>query len=57
LLKSNEFYSNPRTAEALARESWFTDKEMPVYEREAEKIDRNQISKIFGNSGLHRKRR
>lgn len=57
LLKSNQFYSNPRTAARLAQESWFTDKEHPVFEREAEKIERHQINKIFVNSGLHRRRR
>ncbi|GAB0089801.1 uncharacterized protein DMENIID0001_044170 [Sergentomyia squamirostris] len=56
LLKSNDFYNNPRTAEGLAKESWFGDKEMPVYQREAEKIPRGQIVKILRNAGLARKR-
>jgi hypothetical protein len=57
LLKSSRFYSDPKTAARLAEESWFTDKEHPVFEREADKIERNQITKIFVNSGLHRRRR
>jgi hypothetical protein len=57
LLKSSRFYSDPKTAARLAQESWFTDKEHPVFEREADKIERNQITKIFANSGLHRRRR
>lgn len=57
LIKSDKFYSNPRTAARLAQESWFTDKEHPVFDREAEKIERSQITKIFVNAGLHRKRR
>jgi hypothetical protein len=53
LLKSDKFYSNPKTAARLAADSWFTDKEHPVFDREAEKIERNQINKIFVNAGLH----
>ncbi|XP_055695010.1 uncharacterized protein LOC129796899 [Lutzomyia longipalpis] len=56
LLKSDNFYSNPRVADGLAKESWFTDKEMPVFEREAEKIPREQIVKILTNAGLARRR-
>ncbi|XP_059610971.1 uncharacterized protein LOC132257923 [Phlebotomus argentipes] len=54
---TNNFYKNPRIADALAKESWFTDKEMPVYEREADKIPRGQIVKILKNAGLARRRR
>ncbi|KAL7016622.1 hypothetical protein ACKWTF_010074 [Chironomus riparius] len=57
LVKSAKFYSNPKTASRLAQESWFTDKESPVFDREAEKIERHEISKIFVNAGLHRRRR
>ncbi|KAG5673801.1 hypothetical protein PVAND_003818 [Polypedilum vanderplanki] len=57
LSKSARFYNNPHTAAHLAQESWFADKEHPVFDREAEKIDRHQISKIFINAGLHRRRR
>lgn len=57
LLKSNQFYGNPRTAARLAQDSWFTEKEHPVFEREAEKIERHQIGKIFANAGLQRRRR
>uniref|UniRef100_A0A1B0D968 Uncharacterized protein n=1 Tax=Phlebotomus papatasi TaxID=29031 RepID=A0A1B0D968_PHLPP len=53
----NNFYKNPHIADALAKESWFTDKEMPVYEREADKIPRGQIVKILKNAGLARRRR
>ncbi|XP_039963831.1 uncharacterized protein LOC126761619 isoform X1 [Bactrocera neohumeralis] len=51
LSKSRRFYSNPRIAAALAKESLLTPKEMAVIDREAEKIDRNQIYKIFHNAG------
>lgn len=57
LLKSNRFYSNPRVAAALARDSWFTEKEMPVFDREAEKIPREQVYKIFKNAGFIQRRR
>ena len=56
LLKSSRFYDNPHTPEALARESWLTDKENPVFSRKAEEIDRSQVSKIFRNSGLQKKK-
>ena len=57
LIRSNQFYRNPKTADALAKESWFTDKEMPVFNREAEKIPREQIVKIFKNAGfIHRRK-
>lgn len=58
LSKSARFYSNPHIAAALARDSWLTDKEAPVFEREADKISREQVFKIFKNAGfLHRRRR
>lgn len=44
---TNDFYKNPRIAEGLARESWFTDKEFPVFNRQAEKIPRSEIAKII----------
>ncbi|KAG4069770.1 hypothetical protein HA402_003211 [Bradysia odoriphaga] len=57
LIRSNNFYSNPKTADALAKDSWLTDKEMPVFDREAEKIPREQVFKIFKNAGfIHRRR-
>lgn len=57
LIRSNNFYRNPKTAEALAKDSWLTDKEMPVFDREAEKIPREQVFKIFKNAGfIHRRR-
>ncbi|XP_037908617.1 uncharacterized protein LOC119650151 [Hermetia illucens] len=52
----NKFYKNPKIAEALAKESWFTDKEMPVFDRVAEKIPRERIFKIFKGAGWIRRR-
>lgn len=52
LLKSHRFLSDPRTAAALAKDSWFTEQEMPVYEREADKIPRGMIQKLLKESGL-----
>ncbi|XP_039760159.1 uncharacterized protein LOC120633855 [Pararge aegeria] len=52
LLKSNSFYSNPSIASGLAKESWFTNKEMQVVEREAEKIPRQRIYDIVKNAGF-----
>lgn len=57
LLKSHRFYSNPHIAEGLARASWLTDKEAPVFDREAEKIPREQIFKLFKNAGFLQRRR
>lgn len=57
LSKSHRFYSNPYIAEGLARESWLTNKEAPVFEREAEKIPREQVFKIFKNAGFLQRRR
>ncbi|XP_045779137.1 uncharacterized protein LOC123876813 [Maniola jurtina] len=52
LLKSNSFYSNPAIASGLAKESWFTKKEMQVVEREAEKIPRQRIYDIVKGAGF-----
>lgn len=52
LLKSHDFYDNPAIAAGLAKESWFTNKEMQVVEREAEKIPREKIYKIVKNAGF-----
>lgn len=49
-------YKNPRIAEALAKESWFTEKEMPVFNRKADEIPREQVFKIFKNAGFIRRR-
>lgn len=55
-MRASNFYRNPKTADALAKDSWLTDKEMPVFEREADKIPREQVFKIFKNAGfLHRR--
>jgi len=42
----NDFYKDPRIAAALAKESWFADNEFPVFNRQAEKIPREQIAKL-----------
>ncbi|KAI5644857.1 hypothetical protein NE865_03203 [Phthorimaea operculella] len=52
LQKSADFYENPAIAEGLAKESWFTNKEMQVVEREAEKIPREKIYKIVKSAGF-----
>ncbi|KAM3961163.1 uncharacterized protein ACR2FA_004714 [Aphomia sociella] len=52
LLKSSDFYDNPSIASGLAKESWFTNKEMQVVEREAEKIPREKIYSIVKNAGF-----
>lgn len=52
LMRASHFYRNPKTAAALAKSSWFTDKEMPVFEREADKIPREQVFKLFKNAGF-----
>lgn len=57
LLKSQRFYSNPHVSEALARDSWLTDREAPVFDREADKIPREQVYKIFKNAGFLQRRR
>ncbi|CAD7006678.1 uncharacterized protein LOC101449577 [Ceratitis capitata] len=56
LSKSRRFYSNPRIAAALAKQSLLTPKEMAVIDREADKIDRNEIYKIFHNAGWAKRR-
>lgn len=52
LLKSPNFYDNPAIAAGLAKESWFTNKEMQVVEREAEMIPREKIYHIVKNAGF-----
>lgn len=52
LMRASQFYRNPKTADALAQSSWFTDKEMPVLQREADRIPREQVFKLIKNSGL-----
>ncbi|XP_041982733.1 uncharacterized protein LOC121735842 [Aricia agestis] len=52
LLKSHDFYSNPSIAAGLAKESWFTKKEMQVVEREAEKIPRQKIYDLVSHAGF-----
>ncbi|KAK9881146.1 hypothetical protein WA026_014498 [Henosepilachna vigintioctopunctata] len=43
----NDFYKNPAIASRLAKESWFTNKEFPVYHREADKISRQKIYEVI----------
>ncbi|CAG9112763.1 unnamed protein product [Plutella xylostella] len=52
LIKSRDFYDNPAIAAGLAKESWFTNKEMRVVEREAEKIPRERIYHIVKSAGF-----
>lgn len=52
----NKFYDNPRVAAGLAEASWLTDKEMPVFEREADKVSREEIFKIINHAQfVHRR--
>jgi hypothetical protein len=48
----NPFYKNPRIGAALAKESWFTNGEMEVRQREADKIPRAKIFSILKNAGF-----
>ncbi|XP_044729659.1 uncharacterized protein LOC123293009 [Chrysoperla carnea] len=50
----NPFYKNPRIRAGLAKHSWFHHGEMPVFEREASKIPREEIYKILWNAGFLR---
>ncbi|KAH8301098.1 hypothetical protein KR018_001790 [Drosophila ironensis] len=51
LSKSARFYNDPVIAANLAKESLLTKKEMAVVHREAEKIPREQVYKLFKNAG------
>ncbi|XP_068147873.1 uncharacterized protein [Drosophila tropicalis] len=51
LSKSSRFYNDPVIAANLAKESLLTRKEMAVIDREAEKIPREQVYKLFKNAG------
>lgn len=51
LSKSARFYNDPIIAAGLAKESLLTRKEMAVVHREAEKIPREQVYKLFKNAG------
>lgn len=57
LLKSHRFYSNPHIAAGLTRASWLTDKEAPVFHREAANIPREQVFKLFRNAGFISRRK
>lgn len=52
----NDFYKNPAIANMLAKESWFGNKETPVFDRETAKISRSEIYKIFRRAGWIRRR-
>ncbi|XP_076256157.1 uncharacterized protein LOC143193717 [Rhynchophorus ferrugineus] len=52
LKKSDNFYSNPNVATALAKESLNFNKETVIYDRPSEKIERTEIIKLINN--LHR---
>ncbi|XP_063971988.1 uncharacterized protein LOC135159834 [Diachasmimorpha longicaudata] len=50
----NHFYENPKTAAALAQDSWLAKKEMQVIDREADKIPRQKIFDALQQAGLTR---
>lgn len=52
----NDFYKNPALASALAKDSWFGNKEMPVFDRESSRIPRSEIFKIFRRAGWIRRK-
>ncbi|KAH8343190.1 hypothetical protein KR059_006274 [Drosophila kikkawai] len=56
LSKSARFYNDPVIAANLAKESLLTRKEMAVVHREAEKIPREQVYKLFKNAGYLNRR-
>ncbi|XP_017071816.1 uncharacterized protein LOC108108308 [Drosophila eugracilis] len=56
LSKSARFYNNPVIAANLAKESLLTKKENAVVHREAEKIPREQVYKLFKNAGYLNRR-
>ncbi|XP_003703586.1 uncharacterized protein LOC100876474 [Megachile rotundata] len=51
----NDFYKDPRIAAKLAKESWITNKEMQVIDRESDKIPRQQVYNVLHNAGFVRK--
>lgn len=53
----NNFYKNPRIADALAKSSWFGPGENHVTDRESEKIPRERIYYALKSAGLVRRRR
>lgn len=52
----NDFYKNPAIASELAKDSWFGNKEVPVFDRETAKIPRSEIIKIFRRAGWIRRK-
>ncbi|XP_011870521.1 PREDICTED: uncharacterized protein LOC105563501 [Vollenhovia emeryi] len=51
----NNFYKDPNIAAGLAKESWFSNKEMQVVDRETDKIPREKIYSMLHNAGLVRR--
>lgn len=51
----NDQYKNPAIAAALAKESLPTNKEMIIFDRETDKIPRDQVFKIFRRAGWARR--
>lgn len=52
----NDFYKNPALAALLAKDSWFGNKEVPVFDRESSKIPRSEIFKVFKRAGWIRRK-
>ncbi|XKL67740.1 hypothetical protein PGB90_003231 [Kerria lacca] len=52
----NPFYKNPRIAEQLAKQSWFSPGENVVGDRETEKISREKIYYALKSAGLIRRK-
>ncbi|XP_023303364.1 uncharacterized protein LOC111685340 [Lucilia cuprina] len=52
----NPFYKTPRVRNALAKSSWFGPGEMPVLDRQAEKIARREIYNVLSHAGLIERR-
>lgn len=52
----NDFYKNPALASVLAKDSWFGNKEVPVFDRESSRIPRSEIFKIFRRAGWIRRK-
>ncbi|CAK9811643.1 hypothetical protein ANTPLA_LOCUS7107 [Anthophora plagiata] len=51
----NNFYKDPRIAASLAKESWISNKEMQVIDRDTDKIPREKVYSVLHNAGFIRK--
>ncbi|KOC65327.1 hypothetical protein WH47_09906 [Habropoda laboriosa] len=51
----NNFYKNPRIAARLAKESWISNKEMQVTDRDTDRIPREKVYNVLHNAGFIRK--